>query len=406
MEILKIAWRNVWRSKTRSIVVIAAVSIGMLGGVFSSALMFGMMESRIDTAISTEMAHIQIHNADYINNQDQEFFIRNTQLYLTKIRAIEGVEASGRLKINAMASSAETSSGLVINGIIPQDEMKVSDLSTKLIRGDYFTEVKSNQIVIGEKLADKLNLDIRSKVILTFQDTSGVITGGSFRVCGIFSTTNKMFDESQVFVRKADLAALCLMDENVSHEIVVLIDDNERLIEVKTDIEKFAGEHDLVRTWKEISPDLAMLTDMMTQYGAYLVFIILLALAFGIINTMLMAILERKKELGMLMAIGMNKRRIRRMIVFETIFLTFIGTIIGMLVSYFLVGYFSKHGINLGMYSDAFDELGYSSMIYPILNKEFYVQVVVLTVLTALFAAIFPIRRAIKMNPAEVLRTE
>jgi ABC-type lipoprotein release transport system permease subunit len=406
MEILKIAWRNVWRSKTRSIVVIAAVSIGMLGGVFSSALMFGMMESRIDTAISTEMAHIQIHNADFIDNQDQEYVIRNTPQYLTKIRDIGGTEASGRLKINAMASSAETSTGLVINGIIPEDEMKVSDVSTKLISGDYFTEIKSNQIVIGEKLAEKLNLDIRSKVILTFQDTSGVITGGSFRVCGIFSTTNKMFDETQVFVRKADLARLCLMDENASHEIAVLIDNNNRLMEVKTDIEKFVGKNEIVRTWKEISPDLAMLTDMMTQYGTILVFIILMALAFGIINTMLMAILERKKELGMLMAIGMNKRRIRRMIVLETIFLTFIGTVVGILVSYFLVGYFSNHGINLGMYSDAFEELGYSSMIYPILNREFYVQVIVLTVLTALFAAIFPIRRAIRMNPAEVLRTE
>lgn len=406
MEILKIAWRNVWRSKTRSVVVIAAVCIGMTGGVFSSALMFGMMQSRVDTAISTEMAHIQMHNVDFIDNQDQEFSIRNSEDYLKQIKNIEGVEVTGRLKINAMASSAETSTGLVINGIIPKDEINVTDLNTKITKGDYFVGEKHNQILIGEKLAKNLKLDIRSKVVLTFQDTSGVITGGSFRVCGIFKTSNNIFDETQVFVRKADLSELCLIDENTSHEIAVLIDENERLMEVKTAIDEIAGDQEIVRTWKEISPDIAMMTDMMTQYGAYLVFIVLMALAFGIINTMLMAILERRKELGMLMAIGMSKKRIRRMIAFETIFLTFVGTILGILISYILVAYFSTQGINLGMYSDGFEELGFSSILYPVLNTEFYVQVVVLTVITALFSAIFPIRRAIKMNPAEVLRTE
>jgi ABC-type lipoprotein release transport system permease subunit len=406
MEIIKIAWRNVWRSKTRSLVVIAAVCIGMIGGVFSSALMFGMMEQRIKVAISTEMAHIQIHNPKYIDNQESKYFIDNTNEYLTKIRKIEGVNAAARLKVSAMASSAETATGVVINGIIPTDEIKVSDISTRLVAGDYFAEDKSNQILVGSEFAKKLKLDLRSKVILNFQDTSGTLTGGTFRVCGIFKTSNKAYDETQVFVRKGDLAQLCLYDENVSQEIAILINDNEKLDEVKTEISGIVGKNLLVRTWKEISPDLAMLTDMMTQYGAYLVFIILMALAFGIINTMLMAILERKKELGMLMAIGMNKPKIRRMIVWETIFLTFIGTIIGIVISQLLVGYFGRVGINLGIYADAFESMGYDSMLYPVLNTGFYIQVVSLTIFTALFSAIFPIRRAIKMNPAEVLRTE
>ncbi len=406
MELIKIAWRNVWRSKTRSLVVIAAVCIGMIGGVFSSALMFGMMEQRIKVAISTEMAHIQIHNPKYIDNQESKYFIANTNEYLSKIRKIEGVTASARLKISAMASSAETATGVVINGIIPADEIKVSDISTRLVAGDYFAEDKGNQILVGAEFAEKLKLDLRSKVVLNFQDTSGTLTGATFRVCGIYKTTNKAYDETQVFVKKDDIAQICLYDGDISHEIAVLIDDNDKLDEVKTEVQGIVGKDNLVRTWKEISPDLAMMTDMMTQYGSYLVLIILMALAFGIINTMLMSILERKKELGMLMAIGMNKPKIRRMIVWETVFLTFIGTIIGIVFSQVLVSYFGRVGINLGMYAEAFESLGYDSMLYPVLNTGFYVQVVILTVVTALFSAIFPIRRAIKMNPAEVLRTE
>ncbi len=406
MELIKIAWRNIWRSKTRSLVVIAAVCIGMTGGIFASAIMFGMMDSRVETAIATEVAHIQLHNPDFVLNQDQEFTIENADELEAKISKIDGVNVCSRLKINAMASSAETGTGIIINGIEPDKEIKVSDLNTKLTKGDYFAEDKSNQIFVGEKFAEKLNLDIRSKVVLTFQDNTGTITGGTFRVCGIYKTSNNMYDEMQVFVRKSDLTEITLDDMSSAHEIAVLIDDNERLMEVTDEIKKITGDKILVQNWKELSPDLAMITDMMGQFGTILVFIILMALAFGIINTMLMAILERKKELGMLMAVGMNRRKIRRMITWETIFLTVTGTIIGMGFSYFLISFFAEKGINLNMYAEAFEELGYSSMLYPVLNTEFFIQVTILTIITALFAAIFPIRRAIKMNPAEVLRTE
>jgi len=215
-----------------------------------------------------------------------------------------------------------------------------------------------------------------------------------------------MFDEMQVFVKKAPLGNICGYDENSAQEIAVLLNNNENLTEAEDEIKTIAGDKILVRSWKKISPDLGMLTDMMAQYSGYILGIILMALAFGIINTMLMAILERKKELGMMMAIGMNKPKIRAMIVWETVFLTFTGTIVGMTIAQILVSYFGKVGINLAMYAEGFEAVGFEAMLYPALNTGFYIQVVVLTVFTALFSAIFPIRRAIKMNPAEVLRTE
>jgi putative ABC transport system permease protein len=407
MEIIKIAWRNIWRSKTRSLVVLASVCIGMVGGIFSTAAMIGMMNQRVDTAINTEMSHIQIHHKDFIANQEQEYNIASSDKLIAEIKQTEGVKAvSGRLKIGAMISSAETAGGVVVNGIVPTDEIQISDLHTKIVAGEFFTDKKSNEIVISKKLAEKLKLDIKSKVVLTFQDADGNIVADNYKVCGIYKTVNGMYDEMQVFVKKDHLCAITGYDENTVQEIAVLLSDNDNLEKSKEEIAKLCANDLTVRTWKEISPDLGMMTDMMAQYSGYILAIILMALAFGIVNTMLMAILERKKELGMMMAIGMNKAKIRSMIVWETIFLTFTGTIAGMAISQALVSYFGKVGINLGMYADGLESFGYDAMLYPALNTEFYIQVVVLTILTALFAAIFPIRRAIKMNPAEVLRTE
>ena len=407
MEIIKIAWRNIWRNKARSLVILISVSIGMVGGIFATAAMIGMTNQRIETAIKTEISHIQLHNPKFIDNQEQEYYIENTDELVSKIAKSNYVTAvSTRLKISAMISSAETASGVIINGVVPADEMKVSNLSTKIIEGEYFTENKSNDIVISQKLADKLKLGIKSKLVLTFQDAQGNIVSNNYKVCGIYRTNNQMFDEMQVFVKKAPLGNICGYDENSAQEIAVLLNNNENLTEAEDEIKTIAGDKILVRSWKKISPDLGMLTDMMAQYSGYILGIILMALAFGIINTMLMAILERKKELGMMMAIGMNKPKIRAMIVWETVFLTFTGTIVGMAIAQILVSYFGKVGINLAMYAEGFEAVGFEAMLYPALNTGFYIQVVVLTVFTALFSAIFPIRRAIKMNPAEVLRTE
>jgi ABC-type lipoprotein release transport system permease subunit len=407
MEIIKIAWRNIWRNKARSLVILISVSIGMVGGIFATAAMIGMTNQRIETAIKTEISHIQLHNPKFIDNQEQEYYIENTDELVSKIAKSNYVTAvSTRLKISAMISSAETASGVIINGVVPADEMKVSNLSTKIIEGEYFTENKSNDIVISQKLADKLKLGIKSKLVLTFQDAQGNIVSNNYKVCGIYRTNNQMFDEMQVFVKKTPLGDICGYDENSAQEIAVLLNNNENLTEAEDEIKNIAGDKILVRSWKKISPDLGMLTDMMAQYSGYILGIILMALAFGIINTMLMAILERKKELGMMMAIGMNKPKIRAMIVWETVFLTFTGTIVGMTIAQILVSYFGKVGINLAMYAEGFEAVGFEAMLYPALNTGFYIQVVVLTVFTALFSAIFPIRRAIKMNPAEVLRTE
>jgi ABC-type lipoprotein release transport system permease subunit len=143
MEIIKIAWRNIWRNKARSLVILISVSIGMVGGIFATAAMIGMTNQRIETAIKTEISHIQLHNPKFIDNQEQEYYIENTDELVSKIAKSNYVTAvSTRLKISAMISSAETASGVIINGVVPADEMKVSNLSTKIIEGEYFTENK------------------------------------------------------------------------------------------------------------------------------------------------------------------------------------------------------------------------------------------------------------------------
>jgi ABC-type antimicrobial peptide transport system permease subunit len=158
--------------------------------------------------------------------------------------------------------------------------------------------------------------------------------------------------------------------------------------------------------WKEIQPDLAMMTDMVQQFYIVFMILILAALAFGIVNTMLMVILERTKELGMLTAIGMNKKRVFNMIMLESVFLSLIGGVVGMIVSKVLIIFTSENGINFYKYAEGFEAMGYSAHIYPVISTAFFIIVTVLIIITGVLSSIYPALKALKLDPAEALRTE
>ena len=159
-----------------------------------------------------------------------------------------------------------------------------------------------------------------------------------------------------------------------------------------------------VQTWEEISPVLKMMNEMTVQYSMIFVIIILLALSFGIINTMLMAIMERVREIGMLMAIGMNKVKIFLMIMLETVFLSVTGGILGLIISWVVVEITASTGIDLSGIADGLNSMGYSSFLYPELEFVYYAFIGLLVVVTAIFASIMPARKALKFNPVEAVR--
>jgi len=406
MVIWTVSWRNVWRNKLRSFVIIAAIAIGVFAGVFLTAFMRGMTDQRIETAIKTEISFIQLHNHKFKEAMEIHEHMNEIDSRTTKIENIEGVSGvSSRIVLMGMAASAETSSGVKMLGINPEDEMKVSNIHEKLIDGKFLEGIKRNPVVIGAKLAEKLNLKLRSKVIFTFQDFNGDITGGAFRVAGIFKTANAMFDESTVFVKKEDLARLTVMPENTAHEIVVNLTSHELDKSVKEKIVALNPNVE-VQLWTEIKPELAYLTEMMDVYMYIFFGIILFALGFGIVNTMLMAVLERIKEIGMLLAVGMNKKRVFSMIVLETIFLSLVGGVVGIILGGSVAKYFSIYPINLSAWSQGMESIGWDSVVYTSIDAEMITIVTVMIIITGVLASLYPAIKALKLNPADALRTE
>jgi ABC-type lipoprotein release transport system permease subunit len=265
---------------------------------------------------------------------------------------------------------------------------------------------KKEQDAYGPQIMDLAwSFRARSRMTLTFVDNDQVQTGGVFRIAGIFDIKNSMYEMSQVLVKNEDLRSLSGMEEAAFHQAVVRLEDLEATEAVSATLAaRLPGLE--VMHWKEIQPDLAMMTEMITKFYAVFMVIILAALAFGIVNTMLMVVLERTKELGMLTAIGMNRRRVFSMIMLESIFLSLFGGLVGMIISKALISATTRNGINFASYAEGLEAMGYPAHIYPVISTSFFITVTVLIILTGILSSIYPAVKALKLDPAEALRTE
>ena len=398
-----IAWRNIWRHRIRSLVIICAAALGLWGGIFILGLSKGISLQRKEDVIKSQLSHIQIHNPKYLEEKEIKYFIEEGGQLISYMQNHELVEAAtGRVIVNGMAASATGATGVMIYGIIPEYEKYVTNMYSKIAEGNYFEDKVRNPIVIGKELAKKRNLKLKSKIILTFQDTSGNLISAAFKVAGIYKTISPKFDESVVFTLASDLGKLT-STENYYQEIAIILGPHANLdFTANTFKSNYPGLK--IRTWKDISPELKYIDEMLDLNLYIIIGIILLALTFGLINTMLMAVLERVHELGMLMAIGMNKLKLFFMILFETSYLAFTGGLLGMILAYSTNAYFQKNGIDLSFVQQGFEEFGMSPVIYPVLEFSYYPILAIMIFVFAVISAIYPAIKALQLKPSEAIR--
>jgi putative ABC transport system permease protein len=400
--LLTIAWRNLWRHRARSLAIIASVVLGVWAGAFIVSLYYGMGNERVRIAIEEEVSHLQVHHPRFREDFEARWNFGLDSLDAV-LRSRPEVKAwSLRTVAQGMLSTAAGSNGVQINAVDPASEAATRGLDRFVQNGAYFDPAKKNQVLVGKKLADKMKLTPGAKIVLTFQDQGQNIQSGAFRICGLYATSNAPLDERNVYVGRTEFNGLIGLPGRAT-EAAVLLHDEKEVPAALADLRHRLPELE-VETWRDISPETDLIISSLDISSFIVIAIILLALAFGIINTMLMAVLERTREIGVLMAIGMTRMRLFGMVVLETLLLTIVGCPIGFGLAWALNLWLSKTGINLAAFAGNMTrDFGFGAVVYPDLPAFKVWQIIQTVFVIALLASVFPAWKALKLKPVEAI---
>ena len=402
--LLRLAWRNIWRNKRRSLIVIGSVIVGVIATILMDALQNGMIHQMLFNQINLNVSNVQVHKKGFKDKKDINNFISEPAKVEAIIKNQPHIKFySKRVITFGLLSSTDNSSGVYIYGINPSQEKSVSIISKSIIKGKYLDASDGREIILSKALAKKLNVTIGDKVVGMANTPSGSIGSDVFRVVGIFKTASSEFDKTTVFIPIVSAQQMLNIPGKI-HEFAIITDKYENADFVSKALQKKLGKKYESLSYNEILPLLVLQMDLYKQLLIVVNLIIALALIFGIINAMLMAVYERIREIGVLMAVGMKNSKIFSMILIEALIIGVLGTIFGIIFGYGINALLLSGGIDLRWFAESLSSFGVGAIIYPKISLENFIQIITIIPLVSVVGAMYPALKAIRLEPVSAIR--
>lgn len=403
MLVLRLAWRNLWRNPRRTAIVLAAAAVGVSGAVLSMAVNTGIVYQMVETAIRTELGHLQVHAAGYEEDPSVRHRLPAGGRAVAAALAAdpEVLAVARRVRADGLLSSPRASAGVVVLGVVPGEERGVSRLARSVVAGGWLDGGR-RRILLGQALAERLHVRVGQKVVLAVQDLGGDLTGEAFRVAGLFRTPSSEFDRGTVLLGLGDAQSLFALGEGIT-EVVAVVRREERLPQVRTRLEDRLPPGLEVRTWRELRPLLVQMLEVFDSTSWTIYAAIFAAMVFGIANVLLMSVHERTRELGVLMSLGMAGAPMVAMVAGEALLLTGVGVAAGFAVAGGAVASLSN-GIDLSAFGAGLEALGVGTRVVPLIRRQDVVAPVEMALVTALLAGLGPAIRVARLRPVEALR--
>lgn len=403
MVFFKIAWRNVLRNKFRSLITTFSIGIGFASLVFIRSFVDGADYQMVENYTNLISGHIQIHKKGFVDNMSLQKSISEPEKIESALKSIKDITAfAPRVKEFVLISSAEYSTGVLMLGIDFEKEKNVTELLKRVKTGEFVNDDK--HIVIGKTLAKSLNVALGDKIIVMGQGYDGSLVSAAYRISGLLDAGSEDIDKSMALVTIAAAQDLFVFDKKVSEYAVKTVSHtevNELNAEIKMAID---GDKYDSQTWEELSPILVQWIEFDIAFTNFLLLVVLLVVAAGILNTLLMGILERIREFGIMMALGTKQRQIVLMIGMESFLLGIIGVILGGIIGLGLAFHFSHFGIDLTSFSKALSDYYVGSKVYTRISFEPFLLYALVVLLTSIIVSVYPAWRAANLKPVEAIR--
>jgi ABC-type lipoprotein release transport system permease subunit len=409
--LFRLALRNLRRNLRRSIITVLAISVGLMVLILSLTLRTGQYDQMINSGVSQLAGHVVVQKAGYQEDREVEDYLTGRAEIADKLRAIDPKgTVTTRMFLTGILQSTSGSTFASVNGIDPLPEKGISEFTEKVVVGEWLDE-KENGILIGQNMADSLGIDLtaeKPRNKLTFRGKFGKEPVGKvFRVKGIFRTGNDQVDSFVSYIHY-EAAEELLGEKDVAHQVALHLDNAKNTDSATADAREQLSGSDLdIMTWSEALPEIVTMIQMDSVSNESIGMVIMLIVTMGILNTMLMSVLERTRELGVVLALGMRPRRLAWMVICEGFLLGVFGAILGLClglaVCYPLVTSGLDFSAQMGENMDVAGAVT-STIIYGKFDWQFMSIYLVGAVLLSMASALYPAWRITRMNPVEAMR--
>jgi len=411
---LKMAWRNIWRNSRRTLLTIAAIAFASMLLVFMLSFQLGCYETMINTSVKISTGHLQVQAKGYLEDKRMRLVIKDPDQVASVLETIDKIDAyTFRANGFSLVSSDKRTYGVMVTGIDPEREAAVSTIKSLIRKGRYLNADDTYAVLIGEHLSRNLKVDIDDELTILGQGRDGSIAAAVLTVTGIFDSGLDEFDRNIILMGLAGFQEVFSMGKSI-HEVIIMADSLKDVAIVQQEIQQEIQNHFLttrgdgelaVPDWMEIMPGLLQGIQMDLFSGIMMYIILIVVVAFSIFNTFLMAIFERTREFGVMMAIGTTPSRITKLVMFESICMTLVGILLGILGGCLITLYFQKYGISIAGTEDIFKEYGIPDRLYPRLSLISGTAGPLVVFLITFVSSVFPALKIRRLKPVDAMNT-
>ena len=405
--IFKIAWRNIYRNKKRSLITITSVFAALLLIILMRALQFGFYDKLIETVVESYAGYVEIHADGFWDNQSLDNSMQVDQQLLDDIQSVEGVEnIVQRLQTFSLISVGEKTKGGVINGINLSEEQKITDWNKKMVSGSF--DLSDNEIIIAKGIAEFFGISENDTLILYGQGYRGMMAAGKYPVKGVIDLKNPDLNKIGLFMTMETVRNYVSSDEISTHIIIgkEKYYDEGKIVE---DLGLILSDDYEVMTWKETLPEIEQTITADSAGGLIMAFILYVIVVFGMFGTVLMMTEERKYEFGVLISVGMSRIRLFGIILVETIILSMIGVVLAVMVTYPISIYYNINPIDMALLmgdgaNQMIEEMGFSPMIPMSISWDIPLSHSLVIFIFSLLISIYPAIKISKLNPVKSMK--
>ncbi|TXS94214.1 ABC transporter permease [Parahaliea maris] len=402
--ISRLAWRNLWRNRRRTLIMLAAVAVGVWAMVFMSAMMRGMVDEMVRSGLEQLPGMVQIHQRAYRDDPSVVNSMPSPEGTLQAALAEPPVTAwAARVRVPAMVASARASRGLTLLGVDPAAERALGSVPPTISEGRFLEDEHDRGVVLGQRLVERLESDLGKRVVIMSQDPQNDVADRGVRVVGIYKARLPGDEERFAYAGRAALQELLQVPGQVS-EVAVMATDYRRPQALVEHLARAAGPQLEVLPWTELDPFLSSMLDLQDGFSLVFMVVVFLALSFGLVNTLAMAVFERIREIGLMQALGMRPGLILRQVLLESLYLLLLGLAVGNGAAWLTIKPLES-GIELSSVARGMEMFAMGATLYPALYWRDMVLATVVVLGLGVLASLIPAWRAARLDPIRALNS-